>query len=350
MESMTAPPFLVSYAITRKCNLKCKHCYSDARDTQAPDELSTAEAKGVLDDLAKWGIHLLIFDGGEPLCRDDFFEIAKYATEKGIRTVVGSNGVLIDVEMANRMKDCGIQTVQIAVDGAKPETHDSFRGVEGAFQKTMQGVEACKKAGLPFQFGMGIRKQSLPEIPDMLKLAVESGANAAEFFDLVQVARVKENCPEEVLNRTERKNVMEWLAEAQTDSPIVIRVPGCPMYPLILKEKQVQPRHFPAHLLQRIPYYQRGCAAGMPNGYVTILPNGDVIPCMLLQMKLGNVREKNIVDIWNESPILSKLRTRNLLEGACGSCSHRDICAGCRGRAYEETGDMLSSDPGCWLC
>jgi len=346
---MIAPPYLVSYAITRKCNLKCKHCYSDATDTQAHDELSTMEAKGLLDDLAKWGIRLLIFDGGEPLCRDDFFEIAKYASEKGMRTVVGSNGVLIDIEMANRMKNAGIQMVQISIDGTKPETHDSFRGEDGAFYKAMHGVKACKEASLPFQFGMVIRKQSLPEILDMLRLAVESGAYAAEFFDLVQVPRVRQNCPEEILSRSERKNVMEWLAGAQKDCPIVIRVPGCPMYPLILKKRNIQPKHFPAHVLQRIPYYDRGCAAGMPNGYITILPNGDVIPCMLLQTKLGNIREKSIINIWDESQILSKLRSRSLLEGECGRCSHRDICAGCRGRAYEETGNILASDPGCWL-
>jgi MoaA/NifB/PqqE/SkfB family radical SAM enzyme len=173
---MIAPPYLVSYAITRKCNLKCKHCYSDAADSPGPDELSAIEAKGLLDDLAKLGIRLLIFDGGEPLCREDFFEIARYASEKGMRTVVGTNGILIDAEMANRMKRAGIQAVQISIDGAKPATHDSFRGEDGAFHKAMQGVEACKKAGLPFQLGMVIRRRSLPEISDMLRLAVESGA------------------------------------------------------------------------------------------------------------------------------------------------------------------------------
>jgi radical SAM protein with 4Fe4S-binding SPASM domain len=346
---MIAPPYLVSYSITKKCNLKCKHCYSDATDTQAQDELSTIETKKLLDDLAKWGIRLLIFDGGEPLCRNDFFEIVKYASEKGIRIVVGSNGTLIDIEMANRMKNAGIQMVQISIDGAKPETHDSFRGEKGAFYRAMQGVKACREVNLPFQFGMVIRKQSLPEIPDMLKLAVESGADAIEFFDLVQVPRVKKNCPEEILSKSERKNVMEWLAEAQIDCPIVMRVPGCPMYPLILKEKGIQPKHFPIHVLQRIPYYNRGCAAGMPSGYITILPNGDVIPCMLLQVKLGNIREKSIIRIWEDSPLLAKLRSRELLEGECGKCIHRDICAGCRGRAYEETGDIMASDPGCWI-
>lgn len=142
---------------------------------------------------------------------------------------------------------------------------------------------------------------------------------------------------------------MEWLAEAQKECPIVIRVPGCPMYTLILKEKNIQPKHFPANVLKRIPYYDRGCAAGMPHGYVTILPNGDVIPCMLLQIKLGNVREKSIIDIWEESQILSMLRNRRLLKDQCGKCRFRDVCAGCRGRAYEITGDFMATDPGCWL-
>ena len=344
-----SPPYLVSYAITRKCNLKCKHCYSDALDIATPDELSTTEAKKLLDTVADWGIQLLIIDGGEPLCRDDFFEIAKYASDKRMRIVVGSNGTLIDVEMARRMREVGVQCVQISIDGAERETHDSFRGEEGSFDKAMRGVEACREAGLPVQFGMVVRKQSLAEIAGMLELAVKNGANAAEFFDLVQVPRVRRECPQEVLSRDERKSVMEWLAEAQKDCPIVIRTPGCPMYPLILKQKNVQPSHFAAHVLRRIPYYDRGCAAGMPNGYITILPNGDVIPCMLLQTKLGNTREESVVKIWEESPILAKLRSRQLLEGECNRCPHRDACAGCRGRAYEETGNILASDPGCWI-
>ena len=343
------PPYLVSYAITRKCNLKCKHCYSDALDSAAPDELTTSEAKKLLDTVADWGIQLLIIDGGEPLCREDFFEIIKHASAKRMRIVVGSNGALIDVETARKMKQVGVQCVQISIDGAKPETHDSFRREQGSFDRAMQGVEACKRAGLPFQFGMVIRKQSLPEVPSMLELAVRSGANAAEFFDLVQVARVRNDCPEEVLSNTERRNVMESLAEAQRDCPIVIRTPGCPMYSLILKQKNIQPEHFPAQLLRRIPYYDRGCAAGMPKGYVTILPNGDVIPCMLLQVKLGNARQEDVARLWEESPILAKLRSRSLLQGECNRCDQRDACAGCRGRAYEETGNMLASDPGCWM-
>lgn len=347
--SRIQPPFLVSYAITQRCNLKCKHCYSDATETFAPDELSTHESKKLIDELAGWGVKLLIFDGGEPLCRDDFFEIASYASAKGLRVVVGSNGTLIDKSVAAKMRQSGIQAVAISIDGAKPETHDCFRGEEGSFNKAMEGVKACREADLPFQFNIVIRKESLPEIPDILKLALNEGAIAVELFDLVQVKRVKEQCLEEVLSPDERRRIMEWLAETQADYPLIIRVPACPMYPLILKERNIRPKHFHATLLHRIPYYGRGCAAGMPNGYITILPNGDVIPCMLLQINLGNIRERSITEIWNNSPILSKLRCRDLLEGACKECLHRDECAGCRGRAYEETRNLLASDPGCWL-
>ncbi|MEM0079276.1 MAG: radical SAM protein [Nitrososphaerota archaeon] len=346
---MVAAPFLVSYAVTRKCNLKCKHCYSDATDYASPDELTLEEAKKLINDLANWNVRLLVLDGGEPLCREDFLEIVRYAYSKGLKVVVGSNGTLIDVEIAKKMREAGIECVQISIDGARPETHDSFRGEVGAFQKAMQGVNACKEAGLPFQFGMVVRKNTLREIPDMLKLAIESGAVAAEFFDLVEVPRVKRECINEVLDKYERKMIMEWLAEAQRECPIIIRVPGCPMYTLVLKEKNIQPKHFPASFLKRVPYYDRGCAAGMPNGYVTILPNGDVIPCMLLQIKLGNVKEKSIIDIWEESQVLSILRDRKQLKGQCGECKFRDVCAGCRGRAYEVTGDFIATDPGCWF-
>ncbi|MBA7621854.1 PqqA peptide cyclase [subsurface metagenome] len=348
-KTLIPPPYLISYAITRKCNLKCKHCYSEATEGPAPDELSTEESKILLDDIANWGIKLLIFDGGEPLYRDDFFDIAKHGSTKGLRVVIGSNGTLIDTDIAKRLKSSGIMAVQISIDGAEAQTHDWFRGEEGAFNKALEGANACREVGLPFQFGMTIRRGTLDEIPDMLKLAVDSGAIAAEFFDLVQVPRVKKEIPDEVLIPDERKEVMEWLAEAQKDCPIIIRVPGCPMYTLILQDKNIQPKHFPANLLKRIPYYGRGCAAGTTNGYLTILPNGDVIPCMLLQIKLGNIRVESITQIWDNSQILLKLRNRNFLEGECGRCIYRDKCAGCRGRAYEETGNMLATDPGCWV-
>ena len=342
------PPFMVSYGITSKCNLNCKHCYAQAKEEASSDELSTEEAKRLIDELADWRVKFLVLDGGEPLCRPDFLEIASHASNKGIMGGIGSNGTLMDRTMAQKIKEAGVQVVAISIDSVRDEVHDAFRGKKGAFYHAMNGVAACREVGLPFQFGMVIRKGTLSEVPDMLKLAVESGANAAEFFDLIEAGRAKTECGGELLNTEERKQIMEWLAQAQTDCPIVIRVPACPMYPLILQERKIKPKHFPTELLARIPYYGRGCAAGMPFGYIRIAPNGDVTPCMLLQIKLGNIREKSIRKIWEESSILKRLRSREL-GGKCGQCSYKTICAGCRGRAYERTGDILASDPGCWI-
>ncbi len=343
------PPFMVSYSITRKCNLKCKHCYSSSVDQAAPDELLTEEAFRLVDDLSEWGIGLLIIDGGEPLCREDLLDILKYASSKGIRTTIGSNATLIDEGMAKKLLEVGVMGVAISVDGVDAETHDSFRGLSGAFEQAFKGIEACRKAGLPFQFNMVIRKDTLPQLEAMLRLAVDSGANAAEFFDLVAAGRAKHECEAQVLNNDERKWAMEWLAQSQEDCPIIIRVPGCPMYPLLLQQKKIQPKHFPVEMLSRVPYYGRGCAAGMPMGYVMVQYNGEVNPCMLLQVNLGNIREQNIRSIWENSPVLSRLRQRELLRGECGECAYRSTCSGCRGRAYEETGDMMAADPGCWL-
>jgi len=343
------PPFMVSYSITQKCNLKCKHCYSDSGDQAVPDELSTEEAFRFVDDLSQWGIGLLIIDGGEPLCREDLLDIVRYASSKSIRTTIGSNGTLIDEEMARKMRDSGVMAVAISVDGADAVTHDSFRGMDGAFGQTLKGIEACRNAGLPFQLNMVIRKNNLSQLEDMLRLAVDLGANAAEVFDLVAAGRAKNECKELVLSLEERMVVMERLAGAQEDYPMMIRVPGCPMYPLILQGKNIKPKHFPAEMLRRIPYYGRGCAAGMPMGYVMVLSNGEVNPCMLLQVNLGNIRERSIMSIWKNSPTLAKLRRRDLLKGACSDCRYKLTCSGCRGRAYEETGDMMATDPGCWL-
>jgi len=343
------PPFIVSYSITTKCNLKCKHCYSESVDQAAPDELTTDEAFRLMDDLSRWGIHLLVIDGGEPLCREDMLDIVKYASSKGIRTTIGSNGTLIDEAMARKMLDAGVKAIAISVDGADARTHDSFRGVSGTFEQTLKGIEACRTAGLPFQFNTIIRKETLPQLEKLLHMAVDCGANAIELFDLVVAGRAKQDCKDEVLDINERKQTMEWLAKAQEDCPIIIRVPACPMYPLLLQQKEIKPRHFPAEMLRRIPYYGRGCAAGMPMGYVMVKCNGEVNPCMLLQVDLGNIREQSIISIWENSPVLARLRQRKLLKGDCGDCSYKVTCSGCRGRAYEETGDMMAADPGCWL-
>jgi len=346
------PPFLVSYSITSKCNLSCKHCYSESSPEAGGDDLTTDELLRVIDELAGWGIGLLVFDGGEPLLREDFFQIAEYASGKGITTGIGSNGSLIDAATARKLISAGIRYASISIDGADAETHDTFRGEAGNFKKALDGASACKGAGLPFQFNTVLRKKTIPQVSDILRLARDYGAYGVELFDLILVGRAKRECQDEALTIQERKELVEWLAQAQIDYPLPIETPSLPMYPLLLKlnvDKGIRPQHIPTEELVRSAYYGRGCAAGRPRGYLVIRNNGELNPCIFLQVNLGNAKEKSIRQIWQESPILAQLRSWDLLKGECGKCNYRDICAGCRGRAYVASGDMLAADPGCWI-
>ena len=345
------PPFLISYSITTKCNLRCKHCYSESGEEAGGDDLTTEESLRVIDEIADWGIGLLVFDGGEPLVREDFFQIADYASSKGIVTGIGSNGSMIDIATARRLVSVGIRYVSISIDGADADTHDAFRREAGNFRKTLEAASALKEAGLPFQFNSVLTKKTIHQLSDIFRLATDYGAFSLELFDLILVGRAKRECQDEALTIQERKEVVEWLAEAQIDYPLTIETPSLPMYPLILKlnvDKGMRPKHIPMEKLVRLAYYGRGCAAGRPRGYLVIRNNGELNPCIFLQVNLGNVKDKSIRQIWQESPLLAQLRSWDLLKGECGKCQHRDICAGCRGRAYVETGDMLASDPGCW--
>ena len=343
------PPFLVSYSITTKCNLRCKHCYSQSSEEAGYDDLTTDEALRVIDEIAEWGIGLLVFDGGEPLLREDFFQIVDYASGKGITTGIGSNGTLIDVAIARRLISVGIKYASISIDGGNAETHDAFRREVGNFEKVLKAASACKAAGLPFQFNTVIRKETIPQISEILRLTTDYGAYGIELFDLVLVGRAKRECQDEALTTQQRKEIVEWLVETQIDYPLPIETPSLPMYPLILKQKGIRPKHISMEQVARIAYFGRGCAAGRPRGYLVIRSNGELNPCIFLQVNLGNVKEKSIRQIWQESPTLVQLRSRDLLKGTCGECQYKDICAGCRGRAYEHTGDMLAPDPGCWF-
>lgn len=346
------PPFLVSYSITTKCNLRCKHCYSESSPEAGDDDLTTDESLRVIDEIAGWGIGLLVFDGGEPLLREDFPQIAEYASGKGITTGIGSNGSLIDVATARKLVSVGIRYASISIDGADAETHDTFRGEAGNFKKALEGASASKRAGLPLQFNTVLRKKTISQVSEIMRLAKDYGAYGIELFDLVLVGRAKRECQDEVLTIEEREELVEWLAEAQIDYRLPIKTPSLPQYPLLVKlnvDTGIHPRHIPMEELVRTAYYGRGCAAGRPRGYLVIRNNGELNPCMMLQVNLGNVKEKGIRQIWEESPILAQLRSWDLLKGECGKCQYKGICAGCRGRAYAVSGDMLDSDPGCWI-
>lgn len=207
---MTRPPRLVAWELTRACNLACRHCRADAIPEPSPDELTTTEAKDFIDQLAEFGKPILIMTGGEPLLRDDFYEIAQYGTDKGLRVVLATNGTFMTPEIATRLKDVGIQRISVSIDGSDAKTHDDFRCEQGSFDAALVGIRHIKDAGIGFQINTTITKRNIEQIPLILDLAIELDAQALHIFMLVPTGRGKEIeedeiPPEEyerVLNRT----------------------------------------------------------------------------------------------------------------------------------------------------
>jgi radical SAM protein with 4Fe4S-binding SPASM domain len=329
---------LVSFGITRECDLKCPHCYSDS-EKKDPDELSTEEAKKLISETAEMGTKLIILDGGEPTLREDLVELVSHANASGLKPVLGSNAMSITEELARKLTEAGCMGVAISLDGADPKTHDDFRGLVGGWQKTLDGARNCAKAGLQFQIAPLMHKGSWTQLEDVIDLAKQNGANAVEIFDYVPTGRGKGH-EEYELDTEKRKSIIDTIINLQRRDDITYRVIALPQY-WAMVEKTVPEEE----ILER--FVRSCCAAG--TRYITILPNGDVIPCMVLQTKLGNVHEQSIKDIWYNSPILKELRNRDLLKGKCGRCRYKLTCVGARCKAYEKTGDLMAEDPTCWL-
>lgn len=332
-------PVLVSFAVTRQCQLSCPHCYSNSgqRDAQ---ELNTAEAKRVIGEIADLGTKLLIFDGGEPTLREDLLELIEHARAKGLRPVLGSNGISITRQVAQQLKQAGLKEVQLSLDGARPETHDEFRGEKGAWQKTLEAAKNLNQAGVGFQLAPLLHSGNYKELEGIVKLSHQLGANAVEIFDYVPAGRGKEH-PEYELNTQQRMEVIDKIIELQRkDDKLIYRVVGLPQYWAMVEKKIPEEEIL-------LKFVRTCCAAG--TRYITIMPNGDVYPCMVLQVKLGNIRQQSLKEIWGNSPILKRLRNRDNLKGKCNRCKYRDSCGGARCKAYEKTGDFLAEDPTCWF-
>lgn len=338
MANGVPPPVLVSFGITRECDLKCPHCYSDSGEKD-PKELSTEEAKALIGDVAELGARLIILDGGEPALRSDLVELTRHAKDVGLRPVLGSNAMSITKELATKLKEAGCEGVAISLDGARPKTHDKFRGLEGGWTKTVDGARNCAAAGLPFQIAPLMHRKNWDELGDIIKLSKDVGANAVEIFDFVEAGRGKTHSEYE-LDTEKRKQAIDMIIDLQRKDDITYRVIALPQY-WALVEKTVPEEE----ILER--FVRSCCAAG--TRYITILPNGDVIPCMVLQPVVGNVREQSIKDIWHNSPILNTLRNRDNLKGKCGRCKYKLTCVGARCKAFEKTGDIMAEDPTCWL-
>ena len=319
---------IISWNTTQQCNLRCLHCYRDAGKKQQ-DELTTAEGKQLLNDIAAAGFKIMVFSGGEPLLRDDIFTLIAHAKSIGLRPVLGTNGVLLTKDVVKKLKAAGLAVAGISVDSLYHDKHDKFRNYPGAWQKTMDGILHCREEGLPFQLHTTVMSWNLGEVLDITDMAVELGARAHHIFFLVPTGR-GQKLAGGGLNARQSEQLLSDILDKQTQISIELKPTCAPQFMRIAKEKKISLR------------FSRGCLAGIH--YCVILPNGDVQPCPYLPLQVGNVRRQPFTEIWQTSEVFNILR-QGKLKGVCGQCRYAAICGGCRARAYYDAdGDYMAQD------
>jgi len=377
-----AGPFEIVWNLTYKCNLRCKHCYENAGDSVLP-ELTTDEAKQVIDVLSKLagvGLPALSFSGGEPLARKDFFELAAYAKKHIPYISIASNETLITKDAAKKLRDTGVDYVEISVDGATPQTHDEFRGVPGAFERTIQGVKNCVEEGMDTCIATVLHRDNIAELDKLISLAKKLDVRFIHF-NYIPTGRAKayaelDLTPDERLNVLETigKEIINLYLQAKEEElkygKSSVKVDRffstCPQYASVTKElskkcgeKFMVEAHYAAKKgVENVANFLGGCGAGRL--YCAIEPNGDIKPCVFFPTNedtvLGNMLRDNFEEIWDSDPLLWKLRIREDMETyvvngeevGCGKCPDKYICGGCRARAYSYfNGDVKAPDVGC---
>lgn len=335
---------LVAWETTRRCNLKCKHCRAVAEDHPYDNELDTQASFKLLEQIAEVGKPIIILTGGEPLLRDDIFDITAYGTELGLRMVMAPNGTLITPELAKKMKESGIKRISISLDGSTPETHDNFRGLTNAFNDAIRGIEMAKEAGLEFQINTTITKTNLNEIPKLLKLAEDLGAVAHHIFLLVPTGRGK-YIVDTAINAKEYEETLNWFYDQKDKTSLQLKATCAPHYYRILRQRAKEDGKkvtFETHGLDAVT---RGCLAG--TGFCFISHVGRVQTCGFLDVECGDITKQTFKEVWDGSHVFNELRDFSNLENKCGICEFKRVCGGCRARAYEATGNYLEEEPLC---
>lgn len=335
---------LVAWEVTRNCNLSCIHCRASATHGPYTGELDTETSFRIIDEIATIGSPIVILTGGEPLLRSDIFEIASYGTKKGLKMVMAPNGTLLTEYKAKKMSDSGIKRISISLDGATKESHDTFRGVEGAFDGAVNGARIAREAGIEFQINTTITQKNLDQIPAIQDIAVKLGAVAHHIFLLVPTGRGKYLVNQEISSK-QYERTLNWFYDQREKSPLQLKATCAPHYYRILRQRakeEGKPVNFKTYGLDAVT---RGCLAG--TGFCFISHKGIIQPCGFLDLNCGDLTQESFAVIWKNAEIFLSLRNFDNLKGKCGKCEYKKVCGGCRARAYEATGDFLAEEPLC---
>lgn len=332
---------IVSWNLTRRCNLRCSHCYLPARagkddpEADTGGELSTDDALQVIDQIALINPEvLLILSGGEPLLRKDLLELAEYASGKGMMVVVGSNGLLIDNPMAFQLKQSGVSGVSISLDSVDPQIHDGIRSAEGAWEGANRAVHICHNNGLAVQVNTTVTQANYDEIPRLIPYTYTLGVKVFSPFFLICTGRGEELTD---ISPEQYEEIMSLVLKWQgVFGGMMVRTRCAPTFRRILYQRN------PSSALLRMDTGR--CLAGLH--YCRITPEGDVTPCPYIPLSVGNVKIKSLKELWTEASEFARLRNPTL-KGKCGICEFRRLCGGCRARALALHKDYLEEDPWC---
>ena len=363
------PPRLVFWETTAGCNLACIHCRRiTVADQLMPQDLTTAEAFDLIDDIAAFARPIFVLSGGEPLFRPDIFEIAEHATQAGLIVALATNGTMVDSQVAKKIKAAGIRRVSVSFDGADAPTHDIFRG-PGAFDRALQGIHYLREEGIPFQINTTVARHNIHQMPETLALARKEGAAALHLFLLVPVGCGVEIAEEQQISAEQYEEVLNWMYDAEQEGDIELKATCAPHYFRIVRQRQAEERRNglirqrPASLHRQkqagghpgghphgngrhaMNAMTKGCLAG--TGVAFVSHRGEVFPCGYLPLEAGHVRRESFQDVWASAPLFNTLRDPDALGGACGVCEFKRVCSGCRARAYGMTNDYLGEEPFC---
>ena len=346
---------VVVWNITRRCNLKCVHCYAHAKDIDFADELSTEEGKKLIDDLAQFGSPVMLFSGGEPLVRKDLPELAEYAVKKGMRAVISTNGTLITASKARILKEIGLSYVGISLDGME-EINDRFRGVKGAFKAALDGIRNCQDAGIKVGLRFTVNKFNVEEIPSIFDLLEELDIPRVCFYHLVYAGRGSELVKDDLDHEETRKAVdlimdrTKALHEKGLDKEVLTvdnHADGPYLYMRMLKEN-------PERAKEVLELLKMNEGNNSGRGFGCVSWDGEVYADQFWRhYSFGNVRKRPFSEIWTDlsEPLMAKLKEKKLhVKGRCGNCKWLDICGGnFRVRAEAVHNDVWAPDPACYL-
>lgn len=364
----TAVPVVIVWNYTNQCNLNCLHCHQNSGPSEEK-ELTTEEAFSVIEKLSEAGVSVLTFSGGEPLVRSNIFEVIKKAHDTGMLCTIASNGTLMTRDVVQKLKKAGIRRVEIGLDGCTAETHDFLRNSFGAFTATVQGIKNCADTGFDeICATMTLHERNVNELKGTVELAENLGVTRFYLNRLIPAGRGKDVMDIDV-TKEEKIKALEYIYSKFYDSVtngegIQCYSRGMTYYGRLGYEKsngtvftvsealsgydRIWQDKFGDNISKIVQRYAPGfggCSAGIT--YAGLTAGGDLIPCVPAPVKLGNLLEQELEDIWVTNELLTYMRRRDELTGSCGSCRYNSICGGCRYTAYAVNGDWLAGDPSC---